>query len=343
MPDLKDFENFDDFDFGDSKKEKKPKLPKLPKIKITKKQIIGVLIAIIFLYVGYIYLQYLTPKHFKLVCKTENGYDIPCPPYEIKGKNGNIIVGNDLLPGRYDLVVHSNSYHSGFSKEIEIGLDPKQEEEIKLSGIDIEHIDTNISVYPKIKGKIKIVFKNPYAKPVKYAIEIRGDSYYKKFSGNISRKEQEIVIGDVFCQSTQKICLGKKKYLTYKMNIKYGDIDTEKKVYVYILPDIKLRFEGPTTVTLYENKTLKQMYKVTLNDRMPKPIYNVSVKMVNLDPFVLNISKTKLNLYPGNTEEFNVIYKYSPGTQNKYSGTIKITKDLYEYTKDITINLKNKR
>ena len=52
MPDLKDFENFDDFDF----EEKEKKKLKLPKIKITKKQIIGVLIAIIFLYVGYIYI-----------------------------------------------------------------------------------------------------------------------------------------------------------------------------------------------------------------------------------------------------------------------------------------------
>ncbi len=339
MKDLKDFKDFEDFEFEEEKKGNK-----FPKITITKKQIFTVIVIAIVLYIGYIYLQYLTPKHLEIVCKTENGYNIPCPSYIIKDKNGKVISKNDLLPGKYNLIIQGNDYHSGTNKEIEINTEQEQTKELKLSGIDIEHIDTNISVYPKVKGNIKIIFYNPYLRSIPYSIELKGDNgYYKKFEGSVTKKEQEVIIGDIFCLSTQKNCLGRKKYLEYKLKIKYGDITTEKKIYVYVLPDIKIKLEGPKYITLHKNETLEEMYKITLDSRMPEPLYNISVDVINLDPFILNISKTKFNLYPGNPEEFNVIYKYSFGTQDKYKGMIKIKKDLYEYTTDIYVYLKNRR
>ncbi len=333
---MEDIENFEDFSFESEKK--KPKF----KIKITKQHLM-ILGIILILGVGYyVYMTYFTPKHVSIVCKTENGYKVKCPNYEILNKEGKKIDASHLTPGTYKLIIDDNEYHNGKKIDLEVSTDPEQTKEIRLDGIDIKYIDTNITVYPKLKGEIKIIFEDPYGTNIPYEIELIGDNgYYKKFAGKINKNEQEIVVGDVFCKSTRKICLGKKEYLEYKLKIKYGDIETEKKVKVYLLPDIKLKLDGETSITLKPgDNQLKEMYTVTLDKRMPKPIYNMSLEIINLDPFISSISRTKFDLSPGNSENFNVIYRYAPGEQQEYEGAIRIYKDDFEYIKKIKIRLK---
>lgn len=112
----------------------------------------------------------------------------------------------------------------------------------------------------------------------RYVIEIENDEYKGSFSGTMTIKKREVIVGDGFV-----IEVADKKDLSQELSFEI------QRLYSKTNPDIKTQNVDFTTYTI-KNKEVEEIYKVTSNDTSLENTYLVKIPVGEMD-------KDKLSLY----------------------------------------------